>query len=194
MEQNHCKFGWGKEGTHVVYIKHWCKSERCGKRDFLPGSKAFVFVLKIYVQTPGLELLVAHIFLCWGCTEHFTRGIQFSKMKSWCHCNSLPCCTGSEQPSSPFGALVWFLFPHMWLVQDLPGIRACTDVQADALATKALQSEQQQQKDNQHLTVGEASKHPARYPSPFSSYMGWFGLFSMSVWPESIFWNFLSKR
>lgn len=48
----------------MVCIKHRCKSERCGKRDFLPGSKAFVFVLKICVQAPGLELLVARIFLC----------------------------------------------------------------------------------------------------------------------------------
>lgn len=48
----------------MVCIKHRCKSERCGKRDFLPGSKAFVFVLKICVQTPGPELLVARIFFC----------------------------------------------------------------------------------------------------------------------------------
>lgn len=46
----------------MVCIKHPCKSERCGKRDFLPGSKAFVFALQICVQTPGLELLVAGIF------------------------------------------------------------------------------------------------------------------------------------
>lgn len=89
----------------MVCIKHQCKSERCGKKDFLPGSKAFLFVLKICVQTLKPELLVAPIFLC------FTRGIQFSTKKSRCHCSSLPHCTGSKQPRSPLGALLCFLPP-----------------------------------------------------------------------------------
>lgn len=106
----------------MVCIKHQCKSERCGKKDFLPGSKAFLFVLKICVQTPRLELLVAPIF------SRFTRGIQFSKMKSWCHCSSLPHCTGSKQPCSPLGALLCFLLPRLQPIWDPPALKACTNV------------------------------------------------------------------
>lgn len=56
-------------------------------------------------------------------------------------------------------------------------------MQADALSAKTLQPEQTARKKdgNRHLSVGEASKHPTRYPSPSPSYMGWFGLFSSSV-------------
>lgn len=197
MEQNHCKCGWGKEGTHVVCIKHQCKSERCGKRDFLPGSKAFLFVLKICVQTPGLELLVALIFLCWGCTECFTRGIQFSKMKSWCHCSSLPHCTGSEQPCSPFGALLWFSFPHLWLVRDLLGLRACTNVQPCPCFEELVSWAGSTEKDgNQYLSMGKASKRPASSLPPPRVIWGDLGCFLCAcafVRPATIFWNFLSK-
>lgn len=192
MEQDHCECGWRKEKTHVVCIKHRCKSERCGKRDFLPGSKALVFVLKICVQTPGLELLVAHILSCWGCAKCFSRGIRFFKIKSWFHHSSLPCCTGYEQPSSPFGALVPFLFPHLWLTQDLLGIRACSLLLL--LRTYVLNRQHKKPIAISTWAWGKSTSILlGTLPSPQAVWGGW-GCFPCPwafVCPVSIFWNFL---